>query len=85
MEQTGSELEKIDGDAFDKAYVDNEVAYHEAVIGVLKDKLIPSAQNADLKAALVGAQPAFDAHLQHAKQIQSALASGGSAAHAQHK
>jgi putative membrane protein len=80
-----AELEKLDGDAFDKAYVDNEVAYHEAVIGVLKDKLIPSAQNADLKAALVGAQPAFDAHLQHAKQIQGALASGGSAAHAQHK
>lgn len=81
-----AELEKLDGEAFDKAYVDNEVAYHEAVIGVLKDKLIPSAQNADLKAALVGAQPAFDAHLQHAKQIQSALAGGaGGSAHAQHK
>lgn len=77
---TRAKLEKLDGDAFDKAYVDNEVAYHEAVIGVLKTQLIPGASNQELKAALVGAQPAFDAHLQHAKQIQAALAGGGAAA-----
>ena len=76
------ELDKLEGDAFDKAYVDNEVAYHEAVISVLQKQLIPSAQNQELKDALVGVQPAFDAHLQHAKKIQEALASGGSAAHA---
>ena len=76
-----AKLEKLDGAAFDKAYVDNEVAYHEAVIGVLKTTLIPAATNTELKDALVGVQPAFDAHLQHAKQIQAALAGGGSAAH----
>ncbi len=80
-----AELEKLDGDAFDRAYVDNEVAYHEAVIGVLKTQLIPSARNQELKDALVGVQPAFDAHLQHAKAIQASLAGGGSDAHAQHK
>ncbi len=80
-----AELEKLDGDAFDRAYVDNEVAYHEAVIGVLKTQLIPSASNQELKDALVGVQPAFDAHLQHAKAIQASLAGGGSDAHAQHK
>jgi putative membrane protein len=74
-------LDKLEGDAFDRAYVDNEVAYHEAVIGVLKSQLIPAASNAELKSALVGAQPAFEAHLEHAKKIQQALASGGSAAH----
>jgi putative membrane protein len=74
-------LEKLEGDAFDRAYVDNEVAYHEAVIGVLKGQLIPASSNAELKSALVGAQPAFEAHLEHAKKIQQALASGGSAAH----
>jgi putative membrane protein len=76
---TRARLEKLDGDAFDRAYVDNEVAYHEAVIGVLKSQLIPSATNPELKDALVGVQPAFDAHLQHAKQVQAALAGGGSA------
>lgn len=79
---TRAKLESLEGDAFDRAYVDNEVAYHEAVIGVLATQLIPSASNKELKAALVGAQPAFDAHLQHAKQIQSALASGTAATHA---
>lgn len=77
-----AELEKLDGDAFDRAYVDNEVAYHEAVIGVLKSQLIPAATNQELKDTLVGVQPAFDAHLQHAKSIQAALAGGGSAEHA---
>lgn len=80
-EETRAKLEKLEGAEFDKAYVDNEVAYHDAVIGVLKTQLIPAASNQELKDALVGAQPAFDAHLQHAKQIQAALAGGGSAAH----
>jgi putative membrane protein len=75
-----AKLEKLDGAEFDKAYVDNEVAYHDAVIGVLKNTLIPSAQNADLKAALTGVAPAFDAHLAHAKQVQESLAKGGSGA-----
>lgn len=82
---TRAKLEKLEGDAFDRAYVDNEVAYHEAVIGVLNSQLIPAATNQELKAALVGVKPAFDAHLQHAKQVQAALASGGSAAHAHGK
>jgi putative membrane protein len=75
--ETRAKLEKLDGDAFDKAYVDNEVAYHTAVIGVLSSQLIPSASNAELKDALTGAKPAFEAHLEHAKQVQAALAGGG--------
>ena len=35
--------------------------------------LIPSAQNAELKALLVKVRPAFVAHLDHAKQVQSEL------------
>ena len=76
-----AKLEKLEGAEFDKAYVDNEVAYHEAVIGVLKTQLVPAATNKELKDTLVGVQPAFDAHLEHAKKIQAALAGGGSAAH----
>ena len=73
---TRDKLEKLDGAEFDKAYVDNEVAYHEAVINVLKTQLIPSASNKDLKDTLVSVQPAFDAHLQHAKQVQASLSGG---------
>jgi putative membrane protein len=80
-----AELEKLDGAAFDKAYVDNEVAYHEAVIGVLDAQLIPAAANAELKKTLVDVRPAFLAHLEHAKQVQTALAGGAPAAHGAHK
>jgi putative membrane protein len=69
-------LKKLSGAAFDKAYVDHEVAYHEAVISAVDKTLIPSAQNAELKALLVKVRPAFVAHLEHAKQLQASLAKG---------
>jgi putative membrane protein len=82
--ETRAKLEKLEGAAFDRAYVDNEVAYHKAVIGVLDSQLIPSASNAELKTTLVGVKPAFDAHLKHAEQISATLAGGGSAGSADH-
>jgi putative membrane protein len=75
-----AKLEKLDGAEFDKAYVDNEVAYHKAVIDTLDQKLIPSASNAELKSTLVNVKPAFDEHLKHAEMLQSQL-NGGSGAH----
>jgi putative membrane protein len=67
-------LNGLTGAAFDKAYVDNEVTYHQAVIDAIDKTLIPGAQNAELKALLVKVRPAFVAHLEHAKMIQSSLA-----------
>lgn len=66
-------LQKLSGAAFDRAYVDHEVAYHEQVIDALDKTLIPSAQNAELKDLLVSVRPAFVAHLEHAKHLQAAL------------
>jgi putative membrane protein len=63
----------LSGAAFDKAYIDNEVAYHQAVLDAVDKTLIPSASNAELKALLVKVRPAFVAHLEHAKAIQSSL------------
>jgi putative membrane protein len=68
-----AKLSKLDGDAFDKAYIDNEVAYHQAVIDALDKTLIPNAQNAELKALLEKSRPAFVAHLNHAKEVQSKI------------
>jgi putative membrane protein len=67
----------LKGTAFDKAYVDHEVAYHAQVLEALDKTLIPGARNAELKALLVKVRPAFAAHLEHAKQIQKSLAGGG--------
>lgn len=67
-------LEKLSGAAFDRAYVDHEVAYHEQVLDAIDKTLIPSAQNAELKSLLVAVRPAFVAHLEHAKSLQATLA-----------
>jgi putative membrane protein len=66
-------LKSQKGAEFDKAYIDNEVTYHQAVINAIDKTLVPSAQNAELKALLVKVRPAFVAHLEHAKMIQSSL------------
>jgi putative membrane protein len=80
--ETAAHLKTLSGAAFDKAYVDNEVAYHQAVIDAIDKVLIPNAQNAELKSTLVSTAPAFVAHLEHAKQLQSQLAGGPAAGHA---
>ena len=66
-----AKLEGLTGKAFDKEYIDHEVAYHQAVLDAIDKTLIPNAQNADLKALLVKVRPAFAAHLDMAKKIQS--------------
>ena len=43
-----NEMSKLNGAAFDKAYVANEVAYHKAVNSALETQLIPSASNDEL-------------------------------------
>jgi putative membrane protein len=66
-------LKTLKGAAFDKAYVDHEVAYHQAVLDALDKILIPGATNAELKALLVKVRPAFIAHLEHARHLASSL------------
>jgi len=72
-EKNVAHLKTLKGAAFDKAYVDQEVAYHTAVLEAVDKTLIPNASNADLKALLVKVRPAFVAHLEHAKRIQASL------------
>jgi putative membrane protein len=66
-------LKSLKGAAFDKAYVDHEVAYHQQVLDAVDKTLIPSASNPDLKALLVKVRPAFVAHLEHARHLQASL------------
>ena len=68
-----AKLKKLQGAEFDRAYVDHEVAYHQAVLDTLDKTLIPNAQNPELKALLVEVRPAFSSHLEHAKQLQSKM------------
>jgi putative membrane protein len=68
-----AKLKRLSGASFDKAYIDNEVTYHEKVIGAVDKTLIPNAQNAELKSLLESARPIFESHLNHAKETQSSL------------
>ena len=72
-EDNVASLKPLKGAAFDKDYIDHEVVYHQAVLDAIDTTLIPSAQNAELKALLVAVRPAFVGHLEHAKMIQSKL------------
>lgn len=67
-------LRKLKGTAFDKAYMDHEITYHEQVIDAIKKTLIPSAKNEELKNLLTAGLSLFEGHLEHARQIQGSLA-----------
>lgn len=71
--ETLKKLNSVSKKDFDKTYIDNEVAYHEAVISAVKDVLIVQAKNAELKDLLEAVLPALEAHLGHAKMAQSKI------------
>ena len=66
-------LDGLRGDAFDRAYLDREIGYHQAVLDALDGLLIPTTENAELKALLVAVRPAIAAHLAHAKELRASF------------
>jgi putative membrane protein len=68
-----AELAKLNGAAYDKAYVANEVAFHKTVNGALETLLIPSAKNPELKSLLQTGLKLFQGHQQHAEHVAAAL------------
>lgn len=71
--QKHDELARLDGAAFDRAYVANEVAYHATVNGALRDVLIPSATNGELKSLLETGLTLFSEHQMHAEHLAASL------------
>ena len=72
-EKTKKTLRSKSGKAFNKAYIDNEVAYHKAVISAVEGLLIPETENKELKALLENVVPALKTHLDHAIMVQNKL------------
>jgi len=70
------QMSGLTGAAFDRAYMDREVAYHQAVLDALDTVLIPTTENAELKKLLTDVRPAFVAHLEHARRVRAGLGSG---------
>lgn len=66
---THTRLAQLEGAAFDRAYVANEVAYHGTVNGALRTALIPSADNGELKSLLETGLTLFQEHQVHAEHL----------------
>jgi putative membrane protein len=62
-------LNATTGKEFERVYLANELAYHEGAIKILRDTLAPAIKNSDLKAAVMGAVPAFEAHLAASQKL----------------
>ena len=73
------ELRAKSGAAFDRAYADEEVRYHQQVLDAVKSTLLPAIQNDQLRAFVQKVGPAFQGHLEAAKQLQKTLAAGTAA------
>jgi putative membrane protein len=73
IKEEEAKLAKLNGPAFDKAYIDHEVAFHKTVNNALTSTLIPSAKNSELKAFLETGLKIFQGHQQHAEHIAATL------------
>ncbi len=60
------------GAEFDRTYIDQEIAAHEAVLD-LAGRAHDSAQNPELKKLIEQAKPVIEKHLEQAKTIKSSL------------
>jgi putative membrane protein len=68
-----AKLSHMSGAAFDREYINNEVAYHKTVNGALESTLIPSAKNPELKSLLETGLTLFREHQAHAEQVAKEL------------
>ena len=59
----------LSGADFDKAYAENELAYHKAVNSLVGDVFIPNIENAEVKALFVEGLKIFKAHEAHAEMM----------------
>lgn len=67
------ELRSKSGAEFDRAYVAHEITYHQAVLDAVTGTLLPAIKNPELKAFVEKVGPAFQGHLEAAKQLQKRL------------
>jgi putative membrane protein len=68
-----AKLSHLRGAAFDREYINNEVAFHKTVNDALQSTLIPSAHNGELKSLLQSALTLFREHQAHAEQLAAKL------------
>lgn len=66
---TLKKLQGLKGAEFDKAFLEHEIAYHQAVIDAVTKQFLPAIKNAELKAFVEKCAPAFVAHKKGAEDL----------------
>jgi putative membrane protein len=62
-------LNATKGEEFERVFLANEIAYHDGAVKILRDTLAPAIKNPELKAAVMGAVGAFEAHLAASQKL----------------
>lgn len=68
------QLRGLSGPAFDRAFLQHEVAFHKAVLDAVSTTLMPAIQNAELKALVEKVAPAFQGHMVAAQAMLDRMA-----------
>jgi len=68
-----NQLKSLKGADFDRAFLDHEIAFHQAVLDAVTGTLLPAIHNQELKSFVEQVGPAFQGHLEQAKAIRKAL------------
>jgi putative membrane protein len=65
------------GAAFDRAFLEHEIAFHQSVIDAVESTLLPAIDNEEVRALVVQVAPAFEAHKVRAQQLLDAMGDAG--------
>jgi putative membrane protein len=66
-------LGTLKGAAFDRAFLEHEIAYHNAVLDAVTTTFLPAIQNAELKKFVESLGPAFQAHMVKAQELLKSI------------
>ena len=62
-------LRAASGKAFDRAFLEHEVAFHKAVLDAVTKTLLPALKNEEARALVTKVAPAFQAHMVAAQNL----------------
>lgn len=71
--QTLATLNALEGVAFDRTYMDNQIAMHEWTLQTIDTVLLPSTRDRDLDNLIMNVRPVIAQHLEQARQIRTSL------------
>jgi putative membrane protein len=72
-EELINEMSALRGDAFDKRYAENELAYHKSVNDIVANAFLPNIENAEVKSLFEAGLEIFLAHEGHAEMMVKKL------------